>query len=90
MLRKRMSAEQFADAVSYLIHPVFVDSLMGYNPYGKGVQQAAIPTFARAALVINNPFLTALGRPSRENVSTSRESQANLLQALELTKGETI
>jgi len=39
--------------------------------------------------VINNPFLTALGRPSRENVSTSRESQANLLQALELAKGET-
>ena len=26
--------------------------------------------------------------PSRETVSTSRESQANLLQALELTKGE--
>ena len=89
MLRKRMSAEQFADAVSYLIHPVFVDSLMGYHPYGRGVQKAATPTFARAALVINNPFLTALGRPSRENVSTSRESQANLLQALELAKGET-
>lgn len=88
-LRKRMSAEQFADAVSYLIHPVFVDSLMGHYPYGKGVEQAATPTFARAALVINNPFLTALGRPSRENVSTSRESQANLLQALELAKGET-
>jgi len=88
MLRKRMSAEQFTDAVSYLIHPVFVDSLMGYNPYRKGLQQAARPTFVRAALVINNPFLTALGRPSRENVSTSRESQANLLQALELTRGE--
>jgi hypothetical protein len=32
-------------------------------------------------------FLTALGRPNRENVSTSRSSQANLLQALELTNG---
>ena len=88
MLRKRMSAEQFTDAVSYLIYPVFVDSLMGYNPYQKNVLQAARPMFARAALVINNPFLIALGRPSRENVTTSRESQANLLQALELTKGE--
>jgi hypothetical protein len=29
-----------------------------------------------------------LGRPNRETVSTSRESQANLLQALELTNGE--
>ena len=37
---------------------------------------------------MNNSFLTALGRPNRETVSTSRESQANLLQALELTKGE--
>ena len=88
MLRKRMSAEQFTDAVSYLIHPVFVDSLMGYNPYAKNVPQVARPLFARAAYVINNPFLIALGRPSRENVTTSRESQANLLQALELTKGE--
>ncbi|MEO6723451.1 MAG: DUF1549 domain-containing protein [Ferruginibacter sp.] len=88
MLKKRMSAEQFTDAVSYLIHPVFVDSLMGYNPYKKKVSQIATPMFARAALVINNPFLIALGRPSRENVTTSRESQANLLQALELTKGE--
>jgi len=31
--------------------------------------------------------LTALGRPNRENVSTNRASQANLLQALELTNG---
>ncbi|MCX6298260.1 MAG: DUF1553 domain-containing protein, partial [Bacteroidetes bacterium] len=44
--------------------------------------------FSRAALVVNNPFLTALGRPNRETVITSRESQANLLQALELTNGE--
>jgi hypothetical protein len=43
--------------------------------------------FARASLVKNDPFLTALGRPNRENVSTSRISQANLLQALELTNG---
>ena len=43
--------------------------------------------FARAALVKNDPFLTALGRPTRETVSTSRVSQANLLQALELTNG---
>ena len=44
--------------------------------------------FPRASLVKNDPFLTALGRPNRETVSTSRQSQANLLQALELTNGE--
>jgi len=38
--------------------------------------------------VANNSFLIALGRPNRENVATGRESQANLLQALELTNGE--
>jgi hypothetical protein len=48
----------------------------------------SIQLFPRASLVVNNPFLTALGRPNRETVSTSRESQANLLQALELTNGE--
>jgi uncharacterized membrane protein/mono/diheme cytochrome c family protein len=43
--------------------------------------------YARASLVKNDIFLTALGRPNRENVSTGRSSQANLLQALELTNG---
>lgn len=31
--------------------------------------------------------MKALGRPSRENVATSRDDQATLLQALELTNG---
>jgi len=88
MLRKRMSAEQFSDAVSSIIAPVFQDTLMGYNPYKKYLPSAAKPIYTRASLVTNNPFLIALGRPSRETVSTSRESQANLLQALELTKGK--
>lgn len=43
--------------------------------------------FARASLVKQHPFMKALGRPSRENVSTSRDDQATLLQALELTNG---
>lgn len=44
--------------------------------------------FARASLVKQHPFMKALGRPSRENVTTSRDGQATLLQALELTNGE--
>ena len=43
--------------------------------------------FARASLVKQHPFMKAMGRPSRENVATSREDQATLLQALELTNG---
>jgi hypothetical protein len=42
---------------------------------------------ARAALVRQHPFMKALGRPSRENVATSRSEEATLLQALELTNG---
>ena len=88
MLRKRMSAEQFADAVGTIIGPLFPDSLKGYNPVGQPGYDSSNHLFARASLVVNNPFLTASGRPNRETVATSRESQANLLQALELTNGE--
>lgn len=148
MLRRRMSAEQFADAVSTLVGPVFPDSLVRYIPFGeqpidksihrdpgeksvvkkpvvvkseaqkkredekKAAEKLAekklteeriaaqtlaaknllakksILLYPRASLVVNNSFLTALGRPNRETVSTSRESQANLLQALEFTNGD--
>jgi len=87
-LRKRITAEQFSDIVGAIIEPIFPDSIMKFKPqYAPGF----VPPggyFARAAFVANNPFLIALGRPSRENVTTGRESQANLLQALELTNGQ--
>ena len=88
MLRKRMTAEQFADAAATIIGPLFSDSMLMYHPAFSKTLNSIHPTFARAALVSNNPFLIALGRPTRETVATSRESQSNLLQALELTNGE--
>jgi uncharacterized membrane protein len=84
VIRKRMTAEQFADAAGRVVGPIFTDSMRMYQPKFT----TATPMFTRASLVANNRFLTALGRPNRENVSTSRESQPNLLQALELTNGE--
>ncbi|MDQ6813277.1 MAG: DUF1549 domain-containing protein [Bacteroidota bacterium] len=147
MLRRRMTGEQFSDAVSTVVATIFPDSLVKFNPFVKPIalgfkkkpddrkaifkkdiihqskaekqradeKQAAarllakkiadqkkiegrvladklvaeklILLYPRASLVINNSFLTSLGRPNRETVSTSRESQANLLQALELTNG---
>jgi hypothetical protein len=86
MLLRRLTAEEFTDAVSEAIDPVYPDSVVVYKLLPDSIKQV-IP-FARAALVKNDPFLTALGRPNRETVSTSRISQANLLQALELTNGE--
>jgi mono/diheme cytochrome c family protein len=44
----------------------------------------------RAALMANDPLMTALGRPNREQVVTSRPTAATTLQALELTNGETL
>jgi hypothetical protein len=85
MLRKRLTAEQFADAVSEAIQPVYADSMIVYDLLPKQIK-GKMP-FPRASLVKNDAFLTALGRPNRETVSTSRVSQANLLQALELTNG---
>ncbi len=86
MHRRRLSAEQFADAVSTIVDPIYPDTLRQYNPF-KNVQPSESLNYARASLVKNDVFLTALGRPNRENVSTSRSSQASLLQALELTNG---
>lgn len=83
-LKRRMSAEQFADAASNLFGPMFDDGMVMYR---LGLPKTT-PVFARASLVSNNPFLAALGRPSRETVATSRDSQATLLQALEMTNGE--
>ncbi|MEO5980112.1 MAG: DUF1549 domain-containing protein [Chryseolinea sp.] len=85
MIRRRLTAEQFTDAVSASIQPVYPDTLIVKKLLPKTII-SQIP-FARASLVKNDPFQTALGRPNRETVSTSRSSQANLLQALELTNG---
>ncbi len=85
MVRRRLTAEQFSDAISAAFNPMYADSAVVYNLLPDGLK-SKLP-FARAGFVKNDPFLTSLGRPNRETVSTSRTSQANLLQALELTNG---
>ena len=57
------------------------DNLVNFSFETEGIN------FARASLVRQDPFMQALGRPSRENVATSRDEQATLLQAMELTNG---
>lgn len=47
-------------------------------------------TKTRAALVIADPLMLALGRPNREQVMTVRASAATTLQALEMTNGNTL
>lgn len=88
MVSRRMTAEQFSDAVSEIVYPLFPEEDIKYNPFELQKPELKTSSFARASLVANNPFLTALGRPNREIVSTSRDAQGSLLQALELTNGE--
>jgi hypothetical protein len=89
MHRRRLSAEQFADAISTVIFPIYPDTVKVFDPFKISKPAPVVNVqYARAALVKNDGFLTALGRPNRENVLTSRSSQANLLQALELTNGD--
>lgn len=88
MVRRRLTAEQFSDAISRIFYPLFDEKELKYKPNQLLTEQKPTIDFARASLVANNSFLTAMGRPNREIVSTSRDSQANLLQSLELTNGE--
>ncbi|PWJ58948.1 putative membrane protein [Dyadobacter jejuensis] len=85
MVRKRLTAEQFADAISRTFVPMYADSSLS-DKLPEEIK-GKIP-FVRASLVKNDAFLTALGRPNRETVMTTRNTQANLLQALELTNGQ--
>lgn len=85
MVKKRITAEQFSDVISQTFYPLYTDSAIAKKMLPAEIF-SEIP-FARASLVINDAFLTSLGRPTRETVSTSRITQANLLQALELTNG---
>lgn len=87
ILRRKMTAEQFADAVSNTISPIYGLDRLKYNPYEAFQLQPNQAYFARASLVENDDFLTAMGRPNRDNVISVRESQSNLLQAMELTNG---
>jgi hypothetical protein len=48
------------------------------------------PGVVRAALVAADPLMTAMGRPNREQVVTTRPAEATTLQALELTNGKTL
>lgn len=87
MLKRKLTAEQYADAISLVVHPLYTTMALKYNPEADEDSFKASHSFVRAALVQNDPFLTALGRPSRENIISVRDGQATLLQAMELTNG---
>jgi len=88
VIRRRITAEQFSDAVAGLSAPLFDSTEVKFKPYELIPEARSNQNFVRASLIANNGFMKALGRPNREIVSTSRDSQASLLQALELSNGD--
>jgi hypothetical protein len=87
---RRMTAEQFSDAVGQLT------GVWAAEPDGEfeftfvGADAVPPPGRIRASLVAADPLTTALGRPNREQVVTTRASAATTLQALQLINGETL
>jgi mono/diheme cytochrome c family protein len=57
--------------------------------FARALSAAGLEGHVRASLVATDPLMTALGRPNREQVLTTRSSAATTLQALEMTNGKT-
>lgn len=81
---RRLSAEQFRDAVGTLTGVWYANPATKFLRADGSTNQF---TTTRAALVAADTLQVALGRPNREQVMTSRASAATTLQALELTNG---
>jgi hypothetical protein len=60
------------------------------EPLRKAISTAAQPGGIRASLLASDTLMTALDRPNREQVMTSRITAATTLQGLELTNGNSL
>jgi mono/diheme cytochrome c family protein len=86
---KRMTAEQFVDAISEMTgvapektddEAIFVKPLADVGGAGRD--------FVRASLVESTLLTRTLGRPNREQVVTARPTELTTLEALDLSNGE--
>jgi mono/diheme cytochrome c family protein len=85
---KRLSAEQFVDAVWMLTGtaPAKPAAPAAIPPFPAGVPKER--QFVRATLVDCDALMRSLGRPNREQVVTVRPEQLSTLQALDLANGQ--
>jgi uncharacterized protein DUF1549/uncharacterized protein DUF1553/cytochrome c len=88
---RRLSAEQFADAVASITGDWNVYQPPAQSGVGGGNGPAAGPPpgrYAREWRLGANSLTRALGRPIRDQVFSTRDTTATTLQALELVNGE--
>ena len=78
---KRLSAEQFVDAVWRISGTAPTKPHVAFKNVDRGTEPV------RAALVDADLLQRALGRPNREQVVTTRPEDLSTLQALDLTNG---
>ncbi len=90
---KRMTAEQFVDALAR-ITGASSESTANDDVFvklaAKASEQPAGRPFVRASLVQSTPLMRTLGRPNREQVVTTRPSALTTLEALELSNGQSL
>jgi hypothetical protein len=87
---RRLTAEQFVDAVSALTGAWQSAPAPSFDFAAAGVEPPSLSGRTRAALTTADPLMIALGRPNREQVVTARPTAATTLQALELVNGTTL
>jgi len=93
-IAKRMTAEQFIDAVWQLTGTAPNSIVPGNRPKPKDGPRPENPIAAlrgdatvRASLVVSDLLMRSLGRPNREQVVTTRPADLSTLQAIDLTNG---
>ena len=86
-LPRRMTAEQFSDAVWTLTGtaPAKPDAQVARPP-----APAAGPPMVRASLVKGTALMAALGRPNRDQVVTSRPADLTTLEAIQLANEQSL
>ena len=83
---KRMTAEQFLDAVWFVTGTPPAKADKSVHPSRETT--APEHRFVRAALVKSDELMRSLGRPNREQVVTTRSDTLTTLEALDLSNGE--
>jgi hypothetical protein len=84
---KRLTAEQFVDAVWMITNAGPINAAAPIRPGSIKEGGRLDQPFVRAALVKSDPLMRSLGRPNREQVVTTRGDVLTTLQALDLSNG---
>jgi hypothetical protein len=92
---RRLTAEQFADAIGAITGEWNVSAAGGQGSGGRGAPGKPAPSmpstygrYAREWRAASTDLTRALGRPIRDQIISTRPTQASTLQALELVNGE--